>query len=296
MYKTKIISICFSIILLIMCGCSHKPMPEPTPSIDFKLEKLDTEQEAILSKLGMIKTFEGYAVNTFYEKDKNNKIIKKSSSNVYVASKMPGKNYIKTIEEDGKPSYIRVINIQDNIHYIYIPSKKLAQYADLSRLNYYQREYMKNNQDLLWSTKLLFGSLKMKHVRDEKYKNKNLKVFRTNETLSFRKFPGYEIQYEEYWINPGDGITYRYLAFDKQGQVILENDTKQVKLNKPLDDKLFSFLPPKGYKIIDITKVLEKNLFNTRYLTRFHRDIENKKIKILPKKNENEILRVKKKN
>ena len=66
--------------------------------------------------------------------------------------------------------------------------------------------------------------------------------------------------YEEFWVSPDDGVIYKYGAFDENGQEIIVNEIKEVKINQPIDESIFNFTPPEGVKVINATNEVKKQI------------------------------------
>ncbi|MCD6309815.1 MAG: hypothetical protein J7M18_03815 [Candidatus Eremiobacteraeota bacterium] len=254
------------LVFIIIPGCAKKPEPKATPkqtpvTQPTEAFTLDAHHEEILDKLGEIKTYKADLVNTIHESDAENNLVNTIITNVHTAVKFPGKSYTKSENNTVNPTIITIMNLDKNEYWIYIPEQKLVQKADLSKLNKIQIDHLKNATDPIYMMKMVFTRLKMKYSRDEKLNGKTMRVFITYNPWVTRIMPNVEgIKYEEYWINPKDGLVYKYRVFDDLDREVMVNETKSVQINKSIDDKLFTFKPPEGVEVVDISEQLKANI------------------------------------
>ncbi|MCL5035629.1 MAG: hypothetical protein M1269_00790 [Chloroflexi bacterium] len=244
-----------------------KPSVQPSPTATSRYVKpqnkefqLSPEAENISDKLGRIHNYEVVSDLTQYNRDKNGKITGTTKMKSHLAliltdPKSNGKFYIETGKDLKSPDAVIVTNLAGNKFWNYAPNAKLAQEADLSKLTEEERNYLYDATDPLWSIRTIFQKIKMEKIGEEKLGDKTVLVFKTN-----IGFITPNAAYEEYWISPDDGVTYKYSAFDENGQEIIVNEIKEVKINQPIDESIFNLTPPEGVKVINVTNELKKQL------------------------------------
>ena len=143
------------------------------------------------------------------------------------------------------------ISIRDSgVMWTYMPAMKLVQRIDASRV---KQELGENGDEEKPET--FHGMLKdsVIFVGMENLEGEEVYLLEGQSSGGMKALTGIEFGRIRAWIGVGDGLVRKKVVYDKQGEEVMVETRTNVEVNVDIPDSLFTFTPPEGVQVMDMT-------------------------------------------
>lgn len=171
-----------------------------------------------------------------------------------VIYKKPDKSKMESEMDMGIMKMKQVSYNDRTTRWIYQPDMKIASRIDMKKVAAETKDGSMGQQGDISQPFKGFQRDSITFIREDNMNNEKVLIFQSIPEKSGLKMMNISPAKIEMWIGAGDGLCRRKILFNDEGKEMMTESYKNIKVNIEVDDSIFSFVPPEGTQVNDMTE------------------------------------------